>query len=301
METNGVLLHLAGLQSSLQRRFVRSPLPAKSNPWQLVYLRSGTLQHQVLDDPDQHREVILDAPCIVCWRAEPERSVFLHAGSSGVHLAAGEAFLVSALGNRPESYELADMLRGFVSLTLHDMPDQGDRITRALSEISYEQSQQGAGQLVVIEAQLRCLLVHLWRQNNKNIEAAETAGPQLALLRQFRQLVESHFRQRLKVSDYALALNITPDRLHSITVETLERTPLALIHDRCHLEARALLTRTNLSLDQIAADLSFKSTPQFSAFFRKMEGTPPGKFRAMATANNTDAQGQQELDFSDWP
>jgi AraC family transcriptional activator of pobA len=153
----------------------------------------------------------------------------------------------------------------------------------------------------VIEAQLRCLLIHIWRQNHTFVEAAETAGPQLALLRRFRQLVERHFRERLKVADYAAALHSTPDRLHSITFETLGRTPLALIHARCHLEARALLTRTNLSLDQIAAELSFKSTPQFSSFFRKMEGVPPGRYRAAAMAQSAALGRRQELEFSDWP
>lgn len=301
MTAGAVNLHVTSLQSSLQQRLIRSTLPLVQSPWQLVHLRSGTVSYQVSRSAAQDAEVTLEAPALVCWPNQPVCVVKIQAGSSGVHLAVSETSLAAALGNRPESYELHDMLRGFVALSLIDLPDSGDRAAQALEAIAQEHAAGQAGHQVVIEAQLRCLLIHVWRQNHQAVEAPNAVGPQIILLRRFRQLVEAHFRERWKVADYALALNSTPDRLHNITTHVLRRTPLALVHDRCHLEARALLTRTNLSLDQVAAQLGFRTTPQFSSFFRKMEGLPPGKYRAASLAHQNDMTEAPDLDFSDWP
>ena len=197
--------------------------------------------------------------------------------------------------------ELREMVREFAALPLANLRELEGRITSALSEIAREHQRAESGQLVIIEAQLRCLVIHLWRHTHRTNETSASSGPQTILLRRFRRLVETHYRDRWRVRDYASALNTTPDRLHNIATQTLQRTPLALIHDRCHREARALLTRTNMSLDQIAAHLNFKTTPQFSSFFRKQEGMPPGKYRSHAAAAESEVPAQLDIEFSDWP
>jgi AraC family transcriptional activator of pobA len=301
MDWSALNLHVSGLRSGLQSRFVLSPLPSTTRPWQLVYLQSGSLLVQMADDPGEVPPMEFVAPAIVSWPAEPLRQVVLPAGSAGIHLTVADSFLNGVLGNRPETSEVRDMTRGFTSLPLDDLPDQGTRLTQALSEIAMELEAAASGHVVVIEAQLRCVLIYLWRQSYKTSETSAAYGPQAILLRRFRQLVEIHYRQRWKVADYASALNTTSDRLHNIATQVLNRTPLNLIHDRSHHEARALLTRTNMSLDQIAAHLNFKTTPQFSSFFRKLEGVPPGKYRMTAAQNKADPVTAKEEEFSDWP
>jgi AraC-like DNA-binding protein len=103
------------------------------------------------------------------------------------------------------------------------------------------------------------------------------------------------------VADYAVALGTTPDSLHNRTTRALGRTPLELIHQRVHLEARALLSRSTLSLGQVAAHLGFSSPAQFSAFFRRHEGLPPGRFRNSRSAQDAPRSMAQDPNFTDWP
>lgn len=301
MDQIEVNFHFSVLRSGLQSSVILSPLPSATRPWQMVLLQSGAVSTSIPGEAFQETSLQLEAPALLCWPTEQRRHVKLLAGSSGVHIAVGEMFLISVLGNRPEAAELREMVREFAVLDLANLRQLEARFTSVLSEIAQEHERAESGQLVIIEAQLRCLIIHLWRHTHKTNEASASSGQQTILLRRFRRLVETHYRDRWRVRDYASALNTTPDRLHNISTQTLQRSPLALIHDRCHREARALLTRTNMSLDQIAEHLNFKTTPQFSSFFRKLEGIPPGRYRSQATSAKAEGSPHQDVEFSDWP
>lgn len=290
-----------GLQAGLQSRALVSPLPTSLRPWQCVFLQSGSLLINDLSDPACDQSQILEAPALVYWPAETKLELHLLAGSTGVHLALGEFFLVSVLGKRPEANELRDAILNFATLPLHDKSQTQNRITAILSEIAFEHESENPGQLLFIEAQLRCVIVHLWRHAQTAYEASSSTAQQTLFLRKFRQLVEAQFHDRWRVSDYASALNITTDRLHNIVTRALNKTPLELIHERSHREARNLLRRTNMTLDQMAAYLGYPSTPQFSAFFRNLEGKPPGKYRADILASPDGTAKVESIDLSDWP
>lgn len=289
------------LQAALQSRAIVPPLPASIRPWQAVFLRNGSLVVDARGGTEAQERQIIKAPVLICWPSSSSMQVSLAAGSTGVHLALGEMFLVSVLGKRPEAIEMRDAVLNFVTLPLEGNLDTARRINASLNEIALEQGRASAGQLLVIEAQLRCLLVHLWRHAQQTDEAAQSAGQRTIILRRFRHLVETNFHSRWRVRDYADALNMTTDRLHDAATRILGKTPLELIHERTQREAQSLLARSNLSLDQIAEQLSFKSTQQFSAFFRKLEGVPPAKYRRLATAGPNDRLIGESLDFSDWP
>lgn len=301
MSSDQTNFHFSQLQSGLQSRSIVAPLPSSVRPWQAVYLLSGGLSITTSHAHRRSEIQIVEAPAFICWPTEDQHAFRLLAGSSGVQLALGEMFLVTVLGKRPEAAELRDMASRFLVVPLNDFPESEARIRAALGEISQEHNEGAAGQFLVIEAQLRCLIVQVWRHALSPEEQVHAPGQQTAILRKFRQLVETHFHDRWRVADYAAALNITTDRLHNIATQTLNKTPIELIHDRTQREAKALLTRTNMTLDQIAADLSFKTTPQFNAFFRKLEGVPPGRFRAQAAKGATDAAMTAPLDLGEWP
>ena len=292
---------LTELQPALQSRAIVPPLPGSIRPWQAIFLRTGSSVVDDVESDDWASRQTIYAPAMICWHAGAGLSLSLSAGSTGVHLALGELFLVSVLGKRPEAHEMRDAILNFIVLPLDANPETVQRVQIILDEIAHEQERPSAGQLLVIEAQLRCLLVHLWRHAQQTDEAAQSAGQRTIILRRFRHLVEANFHGRWRVRDYANALNMTTDRLHDAATRILGKTPLELIHDRTHREAQSMLARSNLTLDQIAEHLSFKSTQQFSAFFRKLEGVPPAKYRRLMAASSDDRAISESLDFSDWP
>lgn len=289
------------LTSGLQDRIVVAPFPSERRCWQIVYVHSGSVEILGSDTDQPDRANLMDAPALLCRPVDAGRQIKLQAGSTGFHLALDGVAMTNVLGNRPEAVELRVMVRDLVALALGDRPEQDRQIILALNAIGMETRGRASGRLVVIEAQLRCLLIYLWRHSYSAGEAAFADGVQMGVLRRFRQLVEIHFRSRWRVADYADALGTTPDRLHNLATKTLGRTPLQLIHDRAHREARALLTRSNMTLDQIAAYLGFKTSAQFSVFFRKLEGMPPGKYRLKDVAKQAEPAAEQETGFPDWP
>ena len=113
-------------------------------------------------------------------------------------------------------------------------------------------------------------------------------------------MLEAQFRNRWRVLDYADALGTTTDRLHDITTSALQRTPLSLIHERSLFEAKALLRRSNMTIEQVANYLGFQSAAQFSNFFQHGSGERPGRYRKIARSQRDDRAPVPEH-LTDWP
>ncbi|MEM9047238.1 MAG: helix-turn-helix domain-containing protein [Pseudomonadota bacterium] len=306
---------LDALPSGLQSRIVVAPFSAKTAAWQIVYLHSGTIEVSDLPAESTGGGLRLSGNSLICQSTAANSQIRLSAGSSGVHLALSESALAAALGGNPEALEIRIMLRNALSLALEEFPERNAQILHCFNAIAWEMDRPAPGQQTMIEAQIRCLLVHLWRFSDSDEPrpvatgsermdgTARTVrtGQQEILLRRFRQLVETYFRTRWRVSDYADRLGISADRLHNTTTTRLGRTPLQLLHERSEREAHALLTRSNLTLDQIAAELGFGSAAQFSAFFKKRSGLPPGRYRAQMDRDRVSSARLAEPSFTAWP
>ncbi len=288
-------------QSGLQDRIIVAPYSAADGAWQLIYIHSGALE-LTLEQPSAVEAVTqMDAPVLLCQPVKSHQSIKLIAGSSGYQLAVDEAGMFAAVGSRPEAVELRMLLSDTASLSLTTHPDEKVLIENSLLAISAEIEAGQPGGQTIIEAELRCLLVRLWRRSYEASRTQSSDGPQTILLRRFRQLVEAQFRKRWRVQDYAFNLGTTPDRLHSIATKSLGRSPLNLIHERSQREAKALLTRSNMTVEQIAAYLGFTSAAQFSAFFNKQEGQAPGRYRSNHAKSQQDVAKVTSSSLTDWP
>ncbi|MGN6437013.1 MAG: helix-turn-helix domain-containing protein [Agriterribacter sp.] len=129
---------------------------------------------------------------------------------------------------------------------------------------------------------LRILLLHLFV-----LIEAETPGlpekpvPQqkAMLLRNFRKLIEEHYKTIRLPRQYAELLYITPNHLNALCQDMVGKTAGELIRERVLLEAKRLLTNVNLTAAEIAYELDFQDNSYFSRFFRKYTGQTPEAFR----------------------
>jgi AraC-like DNA-binding protein len=64
---------------------------------------------------------------------------------------------------------------------------------------------------------------------------------QLDMYEKYNYLVESHFKTKHQVADYAEMLNKSPKTLSNLFKKYNEKSPLQIIQDRTILEARRLL------------------------------------------------------------
>lgn len=101
----------------------------------------------------------------------------------------------------------------------------------------------------------------------------------------FLELLSQHIREKRKVSDYAEYMNLSTDRLTSLCKETFGTTPLRLIHEALLLEIKRLIVSGNLTLKEIAYELNFDSTANFSAFVKSATSFTPSELQEQLKKN----------------
>jgi len=105
------------------------------------------------------------------------------------------------------------------------------------------------------------------------------------LLKNFQKLIEKHYKTLRLPKEYAELLYITPNHLNAICKDALDVSAGEVIRNRIVLEAKRLLVNLQLSISEIAAQLSFEDNSYFTKFFKKQTGLTPEYFRKEALKN----------------
>ena len=128
---------------------------------------------------------------------------------------------------------------------------------------------------------IRVLLLQLFLRVEKISTRSTRNVPQQKqlVLRNFRQLINKHFRTIKLPKEYAELLYITPNHLNALCQDLLGKTAGELIRERVLLEAKRMLTNAEMNITQIAYDLNFQDNSYFNRFFKKYEGITPDEFR----------------------
>lgn len=95
----------------------------------------------------------------------------------------------------------------------------------------------------------------------------------------FQQLLATHYREHRDMDFYADNLCITSRYLSALTKDICGMTAAECITRTVILNARLLLTSTDLTIQQISENLNFPNPSFFSHYFRKNTGMTPKEFR----------------------
>ncbi|RKN82994.1 helix-turn-helix domain-containing protein [Ulvibacterium marinum] len=106
---------------------------------------------------------------------------------------------------------------------------------------------------------------------------------QVDVIRKFNVLVDTHYKTKRKVSDYADMLYKSPKTLSNLFAIYNQKSPQQIILDRLALEAKRLINFTDKQNQEIAYELGFNDPAHFSRFFKKMIGQSPTKYREINT------------------
>lgn len=297
----GINFHAEPIICALQNRTTGRAVGFDARTWRLVLLISG---QATVTAPDM--SLPITGPGLACLPWTPETRLRVAAGSTGQHVLISEHLLMNAIGRSPESAELRALGDHPATMALTDNATGLADATTCFDLILREAASNQPGREIIIAAQIRMLLVMLWRAaTDFGPDSGPVSGPVTShkqpILRQFRNLVEVHFRNRWPVARYALEIGIPYDRLHDICTNTLGRSPLHLIHERLSYEACLTLERTVLTNDQIAASLGFSTASHFNTFFKKTMGVAPGAYRKSVPLSSTGQPDTTDKRFSDWP
>ena len=95
---------------------------------------------------------------------------------------------------------------------------------------------------------------------------------QFETIRKFYVLVDTYFKEKKQVQEYADMLNKSPKTLANILSAYQQPSAIRIIHNRIQAEARRLLLYTAKSSKEIALMLGFEDQAAFSRFFKNAAG-----------------------------
>lgn len=101
------------------------------------------------------------------------------------------------------------------------------------------------------------------------------------IIKGFNTLIDDHFNEESSVNFYADKLNITANYLNILSQKYLKMPASDVIKQRTILEAKRLLTSTDLSIKEIGYQLGFNDNTYFSKVFKKYTGKTPGDFKKL--------------------
>jgi AraC-like DNA-binding protein len=99
------------------------------------------------------------------------------------------------------------------------------------------------------------------------------------LMERFRQLLDQHYLDLHKPSDYASLLAVSSDTFTRRCTKYFRKSPSQLIQERLILEAKKQLHLTRQSIKEIAYNLKFQDEFYFSRVFKKFSKVSPQTFR----------------------
>jgi AraC-like DNA-binding protein len=147
-----------------------------------------------------------------------------------------------------------------------------------LESIAQEFDGDAAWRIDAIRALTLMLLTRLRRLQPERA-APETAPRHVGLARRFKLLVEQHYLEAMPVRDYAAALRVTERRLNDAVRQATGKTASALIQERILLEAKRLLTQSELGVSEVCYQLNFDDPAYFSRFFKRHTASSPLEFK----------------------
>lgn len=102
---------------------------------------------------------------------------------------------------------------------------------------------------------------------------------QESLVIKFTNLAQQQFREVRTVKTYADQLNISAKYLTEVVKEYSGKNASEIINDLVILEAKFLLSKSQLSIGEIAENLNFSDQSFFGKYFKRQTGLSPKAFR----------------------
>lgn len=152
-------------------------------------------------------------------------------------------------------------------------------ILHVFQRLLFDYTRNGLNNLEIIQPYLITLLCEV-----KALYQPLTGGQQTAavnIINRFKELVFTTVKTRHLVTDYASLLNITPNHLNKTVKLLTGKSPARWIDEAIVLEAKVLLSQSDLSISEVAAEVGFEDASYFTRIFRKYEGITPSDFRKM--------------------
>jgi len=169
---------------------------------------------------------------------------------------------------------------GAARVQLNDLEVKRFNLLLAVFEDEFHEADNLQGEM--LRMLLKRLIVKLTRIFKLQHVSEDLNPEEVDLIREYGLLVETHYRTKHRVQDYAALLHRSPKTLANVFGKHGDHTPLQIIHARIALEAKRRLLYTQDSAAEIGYTLGFDQPAHFSRFFKRVVGQSPLGYRTKA-------------------
>jgi len=149
------------------------------------------------------------------------------------------------------------LMKNQTSLLEEELKHTGDRFQTGIAQ-SYLRA-------ILLETERQLKTVHIPSLNNVG--------------RRFSNAVEKHYRKNRHTEFYVRLLGVNEKILSKEVKALTDKTPKVYIDSRIILEAKRMLSYSDLSAKEIGFQLGFDEPTNFAKYFRKHTGLTPAQFR----------------------
>ena len=149
---------------------------------------------------------------------------------------------------------------------------QADILAEITNRLSKEYQIKDNLQEEMLRTLLKRFIITCTRIAREKFSVSHEKEKSFDIVRQYYVLVDSHFKEKKMVQDYADMLHRSPKTLSNLFMSYGLPSPLRIIHERMEAEAKRLLLYSSKSAKEIAEILGFEDISAFSRFFKNMTG-----------------------------
>ena len=196
-------------------------------------------------------------------------------------------FAVATATNVMSSFQMGDVVKGFVYISNHPVLKIDEQRTATIVELCEmltrkRKEKDGPFKEETIHHLLAVLCYEIYGYYMEQMEvtrAPKVQSRQSALCQEFLGLVDMYATEHRELQFYSDKLCITPKYLSLVVKKISGHSPVDWIENMVMLYARTLLSTSEMTVQQISSELNFPNPSFFGQFFKRREGITPKKFR----------------------
>jgi AraC-like DNA-binding protein len=159
-------------------------------------------------------------------------------------------------------------------------PEKKDfiEIKRTIDQIAAEKKRKDYS-ASMSQALLHILLLQI--QRCVDAQSGVTVSKKyIVVYKKFKNLIDKHFMDNWGASEYASHLSITQHHLNTIAKAVTGKTATEVIRARSILEAKRMLSFTDHTVAEVAANLGYFDSSYFAKMFKTETGMTPVEFKS---------------------
>ena len=188
-------------------------------------------------------------------------------------------YLASSVSDQGTDFFLGEEIQELPVCTVLSEPSR--QIISSMLKLMREDSRGSGSHLLInalLRSQLKSLILRLLMSSEK-ADISEIGSRLSTRFKRFRLLVEKKYTAEHKLSFYAEQLGCTVKSLSRATHAITGNSAKEYLAARINLEAKRLLTHTQMPISMISHYLGFDEPTNFVKFFRRSSSVAPSEFR----------------------